>query len=208
MRSDCLPFVLGTVLTIFMSACKADAEAKKPEEYRQYLRDHYQGSEIQPISYSTDFDSDAFVFHDLLIGDFNHDGAEDFAAELLQMRTQAEASKDEVPARRSVLTISSAVVCHGRSDSQDPPTDDFDCSYLQEPYAVGGINGELAFVTVVPDNLSDDRLSSGEKCTSFRDQWRGKRVLSLVNSSGGYCLSLYYPDPDSTSYSECVYCAD
>lgn len=208
MRANCLPLVLSIVLAIFLSACKVDAEANKLEGYRQYLRDHYQASEAQPIGHSTDFGSDDSVFHDLLVGDFNDDGIEDFSAELLRMRTHAEASEDDVPARRSILTVSSAVVCHGRSDLKDSPIENFDCSYLQEPYPAGGINGELAFITVMPDNLPDERLSSGERCDSFKHQWRGKRVLSLANSFGGYCLSLYYPDPDSTSYIECVYCAD
>ena len=191
----------------FVSACGVAADSMEHDNYRKILRDEYPTFTAQQLLYSEDhFDAEGFVFGDLLIGDFNGDSVEDFGAALARVRSEAEAEMDEDESTRQMLHESTAVVCSSISTSgisDSGPS--YDCSYLVAP-SLGGFEGGLAFLEISSEELSESEIVSGESCKASAEQRDGMRTLALVGSQGGYCLSLFYPAPDSSTYRECVYC--
>lgn len=190
-----------------VSACGVAADSMKHDDYRRILREEYRTFTAQQLLYSADyFDAEGFVFGDLLIGDFNGDSVEDFGAALARVRSEAEAEMDEDESTRQMLHESTAVVCSGVSTSGNSDAGpSYSCSYLVAP-SLGGFEGGLAFIEISSEELSESEIVSGENCKVSAEQHDGKRTLALVGSQGGYCLSLFYPVPGSSSYRECVYC--
>jgi hypothetical protein len=200
---------IGVFQTALISSCEAAEEGNKLDEYRNIIREEYPNFEAQPLVYSTDdYDTAGFVFDDILVGDFNGDSLEEFAATLKRTRSKAEAYDDERQETRDILVVGAAVVCESSLFVGGSQTStQFRCRYLVEP-TLGGLKGELAFVEVNAEHLPKSRLSSGENCEECTRKSAGKRALALINSYGGYCLNLYYPVAGSATFKECIYCSD
>lgn len=200
--------ILGflTLLLVVTSVAVA-ADSTEHDDYRRILREEYPRFTAQQLLYSADhFDAEGFVFGDLLVGDFNGDSVEDFGAALARVRSKAEAEMDENETTRQILHESTAVICNGISTSGSSEAKiTYNCSYLLAP-SLGGFEGGLAFIEMSSEELSESEIVSGEYCRVSAEQQDGARTLALVGSQGGYCLSLFYPVPGSSSYRECVYC--
>lgn len=200
--------ILGflTLLLVVTSVAVA-ADSTEHDDYRRILREEYPRFTAQQLLYSADyFDAEGFVFGDLLVGDFNGDSIEDFGAALARVRSKAEAEMDENETTRQILHESTAVICNGISTSGSSEAKiTYNCSYLVAP-SLGGFEGGLAFIEMSSEELSESEIVSGENCRVSAEQQDGTRTLALVGSQGGYCLSLFYPVPGSSSYRECVYC--
>ena len=202
-----VPWLVAVLPAALVSACGAAADSMVHDDYRRILREEFPTFTAQKLLYSEDyFDAEAFVFGDLLVGDFNGDSIEDFGAALARVRSKTEAESDENESTRQILHESTAVVCNGvvTPGSSDAELS-FDCSYLVAP-SLGGFEGGLAFIEMSSGQLSESEVVSGENCIASAEQRDGMRTLALVGSQGGYCLSLFYPVPGSSSYRECVYC--
>jgi len=205
--SNAVLSTIGIFQIVLVSACVVAADPSKHEEYRRILREEYPMFTAQQLLYTADyFDAEGFVFGDLLVGDFNGDSIEDFGAALARVRSKTEAEKDEEETTRHILQVGTAVVCNGVSTSGKSKTRaNFDCNYLAAP-SLGGFEGGLAFMEMSSEDLSDTEIVSGENCEESAENWDGLRTLTLFGSFGGYCLSLFYPVPGSSGYSECRYC--
>ncbi len=202
-----LPMIIGILPIAFVSACAVAAEQNRREDYRNILHEKYPMFTAKQLRFSVDsYDAEGLVFGDLLVGDFNGDSIEDFAAALGRRRSKAEAEKDGDKIRRHILDEGIAVVCNGVS----PPSisgarSTHECSYLAKP-SLGSLEGELAFIEISSKDLPESELVSGKNCAVLAKKHDGLRTLALMHSASGYCIDLFYPVPGSSEYTECIYC--
>jgi len=198
---------IGVLPIMLISACGVAVEQDRQEDYRSILREKYPIFTAKQLRFSADsYDAEGLVFGDLLVGDFNGDSIEDFAAALVRMRSKEEAENDEEKTTRQILHVGAAVVCNGISppgNSRANPT--YDCNYLAAP-SLGGFEGELAFIDISSEDLPESELVSGKNCTVLAKKYDGLRALALMHSASGYCINLFYSVPGSLEYSECIYC--
>ena len=203
-----MKIVVSIILSsLLASACVAAASNDRKEDYRKVLRDEYPLFATKQLTFSmTGYVTDGLVFGDLLIGDFNGDSIEDFAAALVRKRSKTEAEQDPDKTTRHILQEGIAVVCNGvlsRRIANAEPT--YECSYLAEP-SLGGLEGELAFIAISSKDLPETKMFSGEQCTAPAKKHDGLRTHALMHSAAGYCIDIFYPIPNSSEYSVCIYC--
>lgn len=199
--------VIGLSPIAAISACAASDATDEFENYRRILHQEYPEYDTTPLTYSTTlYDTEDFVFDDLLVGDFNDDSVNDFAAILSRVRSAEEAKADKNRRARHLRLVRAVVVCSSVSTPHNlTATSPYECTYLAEP-RVGGVTGELAFVEISPDRINDERLSKGSHCRESAENRFGLRTISIVEFKG-YCNTYFYPDEES-GYNDCTYCRD
>jgi len=128
---------------------------------------------------------------EILVGDFNFDGVDDFAAGLIEEGRVAKAESGQKP---SGLTV----VCSG------VPHHDYHCTTLVElrPY---GFHTYLDLVNWTPwlDMLAQQE---NKECSVQLESHTNQKFLTIVEPYGR-CDTLYYQESDG-SYKGCQYCAD
>jgi hypothetical protein len=189
-------------VTILLAFPLGAQQAGDGDRYRRVLRELYPtyrvaepwASNLRELRESPD----QFV-DDILFGDFNADGHEDFAAILVRERSFEEAALDPDRYRRSDLLVYLVVACNG-IDSK-PAAAGFRCEPIFGPKS-GAFGRELDFVAAGRwlDAFDD------EKCVNEIRARAETKVLALVQAFG-HCDVLYFPQPEG-AYAQCGYCAD
>ena len=128
---------------------------------------------------------------DVLVGDFNFDGVDDFAAALIEEGGVAKAKNGEKP---EGLTV----VCSGVGGSE------YRCTPIVDlrPY---GFNIYLDLLDWTPWLDMLDRQDN-EECSVQLETHANQKFLTIVEPYG-HCDTLYYQESDGT-YEGCRYCAD
>jgi len=128
---------------------------------------------------------------EILVGDFNFDGVDDFAAGLIEEGGVAKAESGQKP---NGLTV----VCSGAPDNS------YQCTTLVElrPY---GFHTYLDLVDWTPwlDMLEEQE---NKACSAQLETHTDQKFLTIVEPYG-LCDTLYYQESDGT-YEGCQYCAD
>lgn len=145
---------------------------------------------------------------DVLVGDFNFDGSEDFAAILSRSATEAEIERTYFPPGQDAVNQRTflAVVCNGVAEAAT--TGRYRCMQLPERM-VGGFGGELTILD--PGEWGEDLSTIGDaagnpQCPLAMPSFSNRLLLAL-DEPVGRCTTYYYPNSDGT-YGRCIYCAD
>lgn len=189
------------------AACAADSS-----EYRLALdaNDYanYQIVEASDDARRRQERSSGHFEEDVLVGDFNFDGREDFAAILSRSATQAEIDRTYFPPDQEHLERRTfmAIVCNGLDETSS--ADRYRCMPLSES-VVGGFGGELTILD--PSEWGGDlsmlnEAAGNAQCPLVMPSFSNRLLLAL-GEPVGRCTTYYYPDPKGT-YGQCIYCAD
>ncbi len=186
------------VLSVLSQACAAQGESDS--KYVAVLKNTYPGYEvIGPAGEPTDprgrhlrFSPESFR-NDILVGDFNFDGIEDFAAAL---RKPLTADEPHTIAEKRGITV----VCNGRQPAnQGSP---YECAVLSN---TGKVYLDLERIgAMYPEPLQHSR----PVCTDLLNAHKEKTVL-VIPEHYGHCDTFYFSTSEArVEYLGCSICAD
>jgi hypothetical protein len=189
--------LLSSIL-VFLGCWSSMAVSSDPaDQYSTVLDKHYPGFEVvgpflDPYDKNRSYRSSPENFvGEILVGDFNFDGIEDFAAGLIEFGGAERAKRGQKP---DGLTV----VCSGSTD------DSYQCTALVElkPF---GFHTYLDLVDWTPwlDILEQQE---NKECSVQLETHTNQKFLTIVEPYG-HCNTLYYQESDGT-YEGCQYCAD
>ncbi len=192
------------VLLAALSAnCSYSAEPGKLDIYTDVLKARY--PEFQVIApYSEKVKeyyarSDEYL-GDLLVGDFNSDGIEDFAA--IMTRSIHDEELEEISrSREQVDNVGQVVVCDGGES-------EFQCSSIYGPKP-GNVYWELDFEFWSESLYSTSSVADGQEpnlCATEQKKRLNTKTLALLQAIG-LCDTYFFPKSDG-GYGSCRYCAD
>lgn len=167
------------------------------DTYFEVLDKHYPGFEVvgpflDPYDESGSYRRSPKNFvGDILVGDFNFDGVNDFAAALIEEGGVAKAKRRE-------KAVGQTVVCTGVRDNE------YRCTTLVDL----GPNGFHIYLDLLDWTPWLDILErqENEECSVQLDSHPNQKFLTIVEPYGR-CDTLYYQESDGT-YEGCRYCAD
>lgn len=191
--------LIGIVSLSPLYACKTDGTPDYLAVIRANFPDYWlreQSSQIQPTHND-----------DILIGDFNSDGIQDFAAVLIRKILPSELQRLPERHRNEVTIVGLAVACNGVVDANDRTG--YECSEIAGP-KIGGIFSELQY-REWSEQLHgwsgfQGNPEQSAACDAALKQRVGTNSLSLIETIG-HCDTYFYPSNDS-SYVSCMYCSD
>ena len=138
----------------------------------------------------------------ILVGDFNSDGASDFAAKLARPLTQVEIEQIHPSLHDRMSTAEIVVVCDAHVE--DSIAKDYRC-YEIVGQKIGGIHATLDYDdwewylgTLEEDDQPVCQLAIKSRI--------GSKSLSLFEVNG-HCDTFFYPNRDG-GYHKCMFCAD
>ncbi|MDJ0758436.1 MAG: hypothetical protein QNJ19_03515 [Woeseiaceae bacterium] len=185
-------------MLLFVGCWPSTAVSSEPaDRYSTVLEAFYPGFEVVGPFLDTHDENRSYrrspenFVGEILVGDFNFDGVEDFAAALIEQGGVAMAKGGQEP-------VGLTVVCSGSSDN------DFRCTTLIDPKPFG-FHSHLDLIDWTPwlDLLEP---AANEECAVQLETRTNKKFLTIVEPYG-HCDTLYYQEPDG-SYEGCQYCAD
>ena len=194
---DPMKRLLSSILVFLSCWYGAAASGGAPDPYSAVLHNKYPGFEVvgpflDPYDENRTYrrSPESFV-GEILVGDFNFDGVDDFAAGLIEEGGVAKANAGGKP---DGLTV----VCSGVSDNE------YRCTNLVEPRPYG-FHTYLDLIDWTPwlDRLEQNE---NEECSVQLETHTNQKFLTIVEPYG-HCDTLYYQESDGT-YEGCRYCAD
>jgi hypothetical protein len=138
----------------------------------------------------------------ILFGDFNADGAIDFAAKLTRDLKPEELEQISERYRGQIQNVDIVIVCNGPFSSADMKP--FKCFEIVGP-EIGGFAYLLDTVTW---QWNEQFLHEGdsEECRTSINANLGKKSLSLVQPNG--LCNVYLYSSESGIYRQCMFCGD
>ena len=195
---------MRTLVSLIVSSCllgqacaaQDDADGK----YVSVLKDRYPGYEVVgPVGDPTDPRGRHLRFSpqdfrgDILVGDFNFDGIEDFAAAL---RKKSPANESLTRADRLGITV----VCNGRPPNDQGST--FECALLSDTGKVYLDLERISSMYIEPLQHLDP------VCTTLMASHKEQKVL-VIPEHYGRCDTFYFSNSDSAAvYLACRVCAE
>jgi hypothetical protein len=189
----------GSVLALCLLSQACTAQSVKGEQYSAILKDRYPDFEVvgpegiptEPRGRHLRYSPESF-YNDILMGDFNFDGVEDFAAALLKVLPA-----DEPHSRfyRPGITV----VCNGQKSTDQGSN--FKCAVL---------NNEFAY-----EYLDLERIRANDSeyvdpiCAPLFNSHKEQTVLA-VPQHYGTCDTFYFAtsDTDDVAYLSCSLCSE